>query len=178
MGCAGIEWLYIEVAKKAGKSSLLAALGIFHADHEGDGEPRPEVYVAATTKYQSASIVFREALRLRNESTAIASRTKAFRTSITWPQSLGKFEPLAANSDKLNGLNISFGILDELGDHPTGTLFEVFNSSTVNRSAPLILSITTAGSNRENIAWYQRQRAAHGRRHGPDDALCIHGHAG
>jgi len=153
---------HIEVAKKNGKTSLLAALGLYHADPQGDGEKRPEVYVAATTKAQAQSICFREALRLRNESEDLMSRTETFKganASIEFPATDGTFQPLAANSDKLNGRNMALGLLDELGDHPTGELFNVFRSSMAGRQQPLLLSITTAGNSREQIAWEQRQHA-------------------
>jgi phage terminase large subunit-like protein len=149
----------LEVSKKNGKSSLLAALGLYLADPEGDRENRAEVYCAATTKAQSAEICFREAVRLREKSAAVSGRSKKFKTAIEFGDSV--FAPLAANSDKLNGRNIHAGILDELADHPTADLFNVFTSSKVNRKQPLTISITTAGNNREgNIAWHQRLHAA------------------
>jgi phage terminase large subunit-like protein len=153
---------HVEVAKKNGKTSLLAALGLYHADSQGDSEPHPEVYVAATTKAQAQSICFREALRLRNDSADLTARTETFKganASIEFPGSNGTFQPLAANSDKLNGRNMALGILDELADHPTPALFNVFRSSMAGRKQPLLLSITTAGNSREQIAWEQRQHA-------------------
>jgi phage terminase large subunit-like protein len=59
----------------------------------------------------------------------------------------------------LNGLNIAAGFLDELGDHPDSSLYNVFTSSTVGRKQPVIISITTAGNSREQIAWEVRNRA-------------------
>jgi phage terminase large subunit-like protein len=153
---------HVEVAKKNGKTSLLAALGLYHADPAGDGEPHPEVYVAATTKAQAQSICFREALRLRNDSADLTARTETFKganAAIEFPETNGTFQPLAANSDKLNGRNMALGILDELADHPTPALFNVFRSSMAGRQQPLLLSITTAGNSREQIAWEQRQHA-------------------
>jgi phage terminase large subunit-like protein len=149
---------YIEVAKKNGKSTLMAALALYMADPEGDGEARGDVYVAATTKYQSKDIVFQEAKRFIAASEAVAERAEVYTAAIGFPGA-GKFEPLAANSEKLNGLNIHFGILDEVGDHTTPAMFNVFKSSMVARRQPLLCSITTAGHTRENIAYYQRQHA-------------------
>jgi phage terminase large subunit-like protein len=149
---------YVQVAKKAGKSTLLAGLALYMADSEGDGEPNSQVYVAATTKFQSQSICFNTALRLR-ESFGIAGRSEGFTDQIQFSGG-GTFEPLAANSTKLNGLNIHFGILDELSDHPNEGLYTVFTTSTVGRKQPLILSITTAGFSRQSIAWEVRAHAA------------------
>jgi phage terminase large subunit-like protein len=154
---------YIEIAKKNGKSSWLAALGLYHADPKGDAvlshDERAQVFCAATTRYQSQSICFKEALRLLSSNDDLKARTEITKTSIWFPDAYCRFEPLAANSDKLNGLNISFGILDELGDHKTPDMFDCFHSSQVARRSPLLLSITTAGLSREQVAWYQRQHA-------------------
>lgn len=150
---------HLEVAKKNGKSSMLAAIGLYMADPYGDGEDRAEVYVAATTRFQSRDICFREARRLRDKSADLSERSKAFRAAMQFGDSI--FEPLAANSEKLNGRNIHCGILDELADHPTPDLFNVFSTSTVGRKQSLLISITTAGQAREgNVAWHQRQHAA------------------
>jgi phage terminase large subunit-like protein len=148
---------FIEVSKKAGKSTLLAGLALYMADLEGDGESNAEVYVAATTKFQSHSICFQAAVRLR-ESPSVAERSKAYRDDIQFDGG-GLFAPLAANSEKLNGLNIHFGILDELADHTSEGLYNVFRTSTVGRRQPLILSITTAGQTRQSIAWEVRAHA-------------------
>jgi phage terminase large subunit-like protein len=146
---------HLEVAKKNGKSSFLAAIGLYMADPEGDHEERSQVYVAATTKQQSKDICFKEALRLREKSETVSARSARFKCAIEFQDSV--FEPLAANSEKLNGRNIHCGILDELADHATADLFHVFTSSKVGRKQPLTISITTAGNVRgENVAWAQR----------------------
>lgn len=159
-GLRRFRYAYILIAKKNGKTALSAALSLYMTDPEGDGEPYANCYVAATTRYQSQSLCFKAACRLRDENEHIREATKKWkaRAAIAWPNS--EFEPLAANSEKLNGLNIHFGVLDELGDHPTSDLHNVFTSATTGRKQPLIMSITTAGENREQIAFEQRNRAA------------------
>jgi phage terminase large subunit-like protein len=154
---------YIEIAKKNGKTALSAAIALYCADTVGgDGEENANVYCAATTKYQSQSLCFKAAVQLRNKTESLAERTRVWksRSAIVFTDAAdSSFEPLAANSDKLNGLNIAAGILDELGDHPDSSLYNVFTSSTVGRKQPLIISITTAGNHREQIAWEVRNRA-------------------
>jgi len=149
---------YVQVAKKAGKSTLLAGLALYMADPEGDGEPNSQTYVAATTKFQSQSICYQNACQLRESSPDVAGRSEGFKDEIQFSGG-SVFAPLAANSDKLNGLNIHFGILDELSDHPNEGLYNVFRTSTVGRKQPLVLSITTAGHTRQSIAWEVRAHA-------------------
>jgi phage terminase large subunit-like protein len=154
---------FICFGKKNGKSSLSGALAIYMAapaEVGGDGETRPMVDFCATTRYQSQSICFKEALRLCNESPEISAIVKLSKTSITFPDSLATIEPLAGNSDKLNGRNSHAVFADELADHPTPDLWNTLSSGQIGRRSPLSLAITTAGAQREgNIAFESQQHA-------------------
>jgi phage terminase large subunit-like protein len=140
-------------AKKQGKTTLLAGLGLYMSD--ADGEDAPEVYVAATSKSQSKDLCFRAAVMLRSKNPELQSRSEAWKGSIEWPATFGRFEALASNSERLNGRNIHFGILDELSDMPTSDLYEVFTSSTVARRQPLLICISTVGRTRESVAGHE-----------------------
>ena len=158
-GLRRFRYAFVLVAKKNGKTALSAALSLYMSDPDGDRERYSATYVAATTRYQSQSLCFKAACRLRDENAHIREHTRKFAARIEYDNG-AVFEPLAANSDKLNGLNIHFGVLDELGDHPTPDLHNVFMSSTTGRKQPLIMTITTAGESREQIAYEVRNRAA------------------
>ncbi len=155
---------YVEYAKKSGKSSLAASIGDYMAapaDVGGDGEPRPMIDFCATTRYQSQSIVFKEACRLVTTSPKLSAITKILKSSITFPDSLATIECLASNSDKLNGRNSHCVVGDELGDHPTPSLWNTLTSGQISRRQPLAFGITTAGQQKEgNIAWELHQHAA------------------
>ena len=151
---------FVEIAKKNGKTGLMAAIALYMADtEEGDHEPTSNVYIAATTKTQAADLCFQAAKQLRSRTPSLAERCTAFKTSILFEDVFSSIEPLASNSEKLQGRNIHCGILDELGDHKDSTLYSTFDSSTVGRRQPLVFSITTAGLNRDGIAWEVRNRA-------------------
>lgn len=150
---------YVQIAKKNGKTALAAALALFLSDPAGDGEDNAQVYCAATTKFQSRSLCFKEALRLRSQSPELSDRSRAWRSILEWSNG-SSFEPLASNSDKLQGLNPHGVILDELGDHATPDLAITLTSGRILRRQPLAISITTAGLVREGqVAWDFRNRA-------------------
>jgi phage terminase large subunit-like protein len=141
-------------AKKQGKTTLLAGLGLYMAD--ADGETAPEIYVAATSKSQSKDLCFRAAIMLRSKNEELQLRSEAWKSSIEWAEPIyGRFEALASNSERLNGRNIHFGILDELSDMPNADLYEVFTSSTVGRRQPLLICISTVGRTRESVAGHE-----------------------
>lgn len=151
---------FIEIGKKNGKTHLMASVSLYMADTvQGDGEPFSQVYIGATCKAQAQDLCFVAAKRLRAATPSVAERSRAYRSSIVFEDSGSSVEPLASNSERLQGRNIACGILDELADHKDATLYQTFDSSTVGRRQPLRISITTAGQNREGIAWETRNRA-------------------
>lgn len=64
---------------------------------------------------------------------------------------MSKFQPLARNSDTLDGLNASFVIMDELHGVKDRNLYEVMKQSMSARRSPLLVMIKTAGTVRECI---------------------------
>jgi len=141
---------YVEVARKNGKSTLCAGIGLYL--FFADGEPGAEVYCAATKKDQ-ARIVFAEAERMRAASPGLAKRITKFRDNMNVPGTASKFEPLGADEDTLDGLNIHGYIVDELHAHKTRGLLDVLDTATGARRQPMGFKITTAGFNRETICW-------------------------
>ena len=62
-----------------------------------------------------------------------------------------KIQPLARNSDTLDGLNAHLVIMDELHGVKDRNLYEVMKQSQAARRQPLLIMITTAGTVRECI---------------------------
>lgn len=148
---------YVEVARKNGKSTLCAGIGLYL--FFADGEPGAEVYCAATKKDQ-ARIVFQEAERMRTASPGLAKRIVKFRDNMNIPATASKFEPLGSDEDTLDGLNIHGAIVDELHAHKKRDLLDVLDTATGARRQPLIFKITTAGFNRESICWKEHEYSA------------------
>jgi phage terminase large subunit-like protein len=68
-----------------------------------------------------------------------------------------KLEPLGADADTLDSLNVSGAIKDELHAWKDRALWDVIDTATGARSQPLGLSTTTAGWNRRSIWWERRE---------------------
>jgi len=147
--------VYEEVARKNAKSTLAAGLLLFCLT--ADAEPGAQVYSAATTGDQ-AKLVFDDA---RN----MALREPEFRQrfgvtvgvhDITVPETASSAKPLNAEGSTLDGLNIHAAIVDELHAHKTRAVYDVLDTATGARSQPLIIMITTAGSDRAGVCYEQR----------------------
>lgn len=147
---------YIEVARKNGKSTLAAAIGIILAFF--DDEPGAEVYAAATKRDQ-AKIVWSEARRMVQRTAALRKRIRIFVANLSNDESASKFEPLGADADNLDGLNIHGAIIDEYHAHKTAELLGVIQTAKGARRQPLIFIITTAGYDKESPCGQERDYA-------------------
>ena len=136
------------VARKNGKSTEKAAIGLYMT--VGDGEGGAEVYSVATKKDQ-ARIVWTEAHNMVSQSPALSKHIKKRKTDLYFPVTFSKFEPLASDSNSLDGLNVHYAVIDELHAIKDRNLYDVIKQSTSARSQWLIDMITTAGFVRECI---------------------------
>lgn len=139
---------YLEVARKNGKSTQGAGVGLYLIT--ADGEPGAEVYTGATKRDQ-ARIIHQEAVRMVQQSPALARELTLYKDNIHSRKTFSKFEPLGRDSQTLDGLNVHGGIIDELHAHPTGELWDVLDTATGSRRQPLMYAVTTAGHNRQSI---------------------------
>lgn len=141
---------YLEVARKNGKSTLGAGIGLYLM--VADGEPGAEVYSAATKRDQ-ALIVHNEAARMVKGSPGLRKRIKIFRDNLHIEGTASKFEPLGADADTLDGLNIHAAIVDEIHAHRNRDVWDRLETATGARRQPLMLGITTAGYDRSSLCW-------------------------
>lgn len=144
--------VYAEVARKSGKSTMLAAVGNYLAFD--DDEPGAEVYAAATKRDQ-AKVVWLEAKRMVMRS-RLRERITVLSTNLHDHATVSKFEPLGADADSLDGLNIHGALIDELHAHKTRELYDVLATAMGARRQPLLFAITTAGFNRAGVCYDQR----------------------
>jgi len=136
------------VGRKNGKSTLLAGLALYMLTSDGEGGA--EVYSTAT-KYAQARLLFDEAHNMIKQSPDLSKHFKKRKTDLYYSPSMSKFQPLARNSDTLDGLNASFVVMDELHGVKDRNLYEVMRQSQAARRQPLLIMITTAGTVRECI---------------------------
>jgi phage terminase large subunit-like protein len=139
---------YIEVARKNGKSVLLAGTALYALI--ADKEHGAQVYAAATTRDQ-AKIVFGEAERMVEASSALKSRVTRTVNNLAVLSTSSWFRPLSADASKMDGLNIHFAAVDELHEHPTAEIVQKLSTATGARRQPLIFEITTAGHDRHSV---------------------------
>ncbi|MFZ4773945.1 MAG: terminase large subunit [Terrimicrobiaceae bacterium] len=141
---------YTEVARKAGKSTIGAGIGLYL--FMADGEGGAEVYTAATKRDQ-ARITHAEATRMIKASPSLRKRVQVFKDNLNIPDTACKFEPLGADSDTMDGLNVHAAIIDEVHAHKTRDVWDKLETGTGARRQPMLFAITTAGFNRQSLCW-------------------------
>ena len=141
---------YAEVPRKNGKSTLSAGIGLMLAFF--DDEPGAEVYCAAT-KREQARIVFDEAKRMVERTPGLRKRIEVLTANLHQPATASKLQPLSADHDTMDGLNVHGVIIDELHAHKTSSIVDVLETATGARRQPLQFEITTAGYDRTAICW-------------------------
>ncbi len=109
-GTRRFRFAYLEIARKNGKTTTAAGVGLYLAF--ADGEPGAEVYACATKKDQAR--ICHSAANMVKASPHLSSRLDVFSNNISDDLTLSKFEPLGRDSDSTDGLNVSGAVMDEL----------------------------------------------------------------
>lgn len=133
---------YLELGRKGAKSTLMAAVALFHLTREG--EPGASVVCGATTGSQ-ARIVFGIAQKMVNHPLSAwlrAEGVEALANAIVTAD--GSIKPVNAKASTQDGLNPSCIVLDESHAQKFG-LHDVLKSAQGARRNPLLLCPTTAG---------------------------------
>jgi phage terminase large subunit-like protein len=141
----------LTVARKNGKSGLVAALALAHLCGP-EAEPRGQVYSAACDRSQ-ASILYREMKAMALASPELASRIviRDFNKEITDAVTGSIYVALSADSHNKHGFSASFIAYDELAQAPDRRLFDVLETSTGARTEPLVWIISTQTSDPKHI---------------------------
>jgi phage terminase large subunit-like protein len=147
-GTRKYQEVLLVVARKNGKSTLAAAIGLYL--QIADGEPGAEVYACATKKDQ-AKIIWLEAKRMVRKSPTLRKRMKTLVAEINSDLNDSFFRPLGRDSDSLDGLNVHGALLDEIHAWQDQNLYDVIVDGTSSREQPLVFITTTAGTVRERV---------------------------
>lgn len=136
------------VARKSGKSTMLAAIALYML--MADGESGAEVYSVASKRDQ-ANILFDQAHEMIKQSADLNRNIRKRKSDLYFPHNFSKMQSLGKNSNSLDGLNAHLVVIDELHSIQDRNLYEVMKQSQSARTQPLLIMITTAGTHRGTI---------------------------
>lgn len=147
---------YQEIARKNGKSTLLAGMGLYGLGF--DGESGAEVYTVAT-KEDQAKIIFNEAQRMTRKSGHLGGLATVHTKAISIDTTDSTWKPLGKDSKTQDGLNPHFVLVDEFHAHPDRSMLDVMDSAVGSRTQALLSVITTAGFNIQSACYLERDYA-------------------
>jgi phage terminase large subunit-like protein len=140
----------LAIPKKNGKTVLNSGLALYYG--LADGEPQPEVVIAATSRDQ-ASICFDSARNMVRSSKQLAKFTRIVdsRKRIMLPEDGGYIKVISSDARRSEGYNCNLVIYDELHAAPNRDLYDALEYSGIARKQPLLIVCSTAGSDRDHF---------------------------
>jgi phage terminase large subunit-like protein len=148
--------VYVEVAKKNGKTLLAAIVAILMTFF--DGEAGAETYSGATKRDQ-AKLSWSDAVMMIRKNPSLAARIQITAGALLDVASASSFRPLGQDSDTDQGINVHCAIIDELHVHVDRSLLDNLETAASARRQPVIFKITTAGVKRDSV-WAEERADA------------------
>lgn len=160
-GLRRFKKVYLETARKSGKSELCAAIGLYCMIM--DDEYGAEIYTAATTREQ-AGFIFRAAKAmsrfLSKDSEALAKDLPLYEHVVIYSKLNAKFEALSADAKTLEGGSPHVAFIDEYKDHPSNAVLRSMQTGMVEREQPILFIATTAGDNEGSVCYTEERKVA------------------
>lgn len=135
---------YLQIPRKNGKSLLAAAIALYM--FVADGEFGAEVFSGATSEKQAWE-VFRPARLICKRTPELTEHygVDVNAKNLCVPSDGSMFEPIIGNPG--DGSSPHCAVIDEYHEHATDSQYDTMQTGMGARDQPLMLAITTAGSN-------------------------------
>lgn len=149
--------IYIEVAKKNGKTLMAAGLALLLAFF--DGEPGAEVYSSAT-KEDQARLSWNDGAHMVSKNPSLGRHIAKTGKRLVNVKTASFWTFLGRDSDTGDqGINPHGAIIDELHVIENRDTIDNIETATAARSQPMVVKITTSGVKRDSAWWDERQDA-------------------
>ena len=148
-----VREVYIEVARKCGKSTLAAGIMLYMLTADGENEAQ---IIFAANSYSQAQLAFTMSKNFISHLDRKSKLFKTYRDQIRFPSTKSVMKVVSADAEKLDGLNVSAFVLDEYHAAKSNSVANVLTSSVGMREQPLMLYITTAGFDMTNPCYQLR----------------------
>lgn len=147
--------VYVEVAKKNGKTPMAAVIVLYMNLIKG-GNFQPECYFSANSRDQ-ANIGYNEAVKMIDES-YLKQYFQTYNSYIKCVRSKGIIQALSAEAKNTDGKKPKCSIVDEYHVHPNSEVYETQKSGMASHENPLLFTITTAGLSMNSVCKDLRDR--------------------
>lgn len=147
---------FIFVGRKNGKSTMVSSCLLYDALFTAGGE----AYAAATKRDQSR-IILDNCVEMIKQDKALSEQFQYYRSSkvLVNDEMASKIVALSRETDKMDGLNPSVVVCDEVAAMKDYSMIKVLSSGQYSRPEPLLIEITS-GSDDTNSAGAQEAEAS------------------
>lgn len=141
----------LSIARKNGKSALIAALALVHLIGP-EAIPNGEIYSAANDRAQAAQVfkMAAQMVRADPELSALLRIVDSTKTIACYSNG-SAYQAISAEAGTKHGLNPSMVIFDELAQAKSRELYDVLDTAMGARAEPLFVSISTQSNDPEHI---------------------------
>jgi phage terminase large subunit-like protein len=140
---------YVQMARKDGKTFLMACVSVYEATF---GELGGEIYFVAGDR-QQASRAFGEIRRIVEADPELRGLFTFYKHSAEVPSTGTILRVLSAEAGLQLGLEPSFVVFDEVAVQPNDRLWNAMSLGSGTREHPMIVGISTPGWERDSLAW-------------------------
>ena len=149
--------MYVEVPRKNGKTTWMAAIGLYLLVAEQ--EAGAEIYIAAADRAQ-ARICYTIMRHMIEASPSLLRLLQIYQFEIRYPAINGVLTALSSEAFSKHGLNASAVLFDEIHAQKKRDLWEAMTTSQGAREQPVLIAITTAGLwDPQSLGWELHTRA-------------------
>lgn len=136
------------VAKKNGKSTLSSGLGLYGLTQDDEGGA--EIYSIAKVKDQ-AKLVWTEAVHMVKHSPLLARGLRTTISGIFYDKKDAIFQPLASQTNSLDGKNPFYVLADEIWAWEDPGLLDIMQDGMSAREQPIMFETSTMGTVRGKV---------------------------
>nr|WP_255502012.1 terminase TerL endonuclease subunit [Algoriphagus sp. AK58] len=141
---------YLQIPRKNSKTTLSAGISLYMI--LADGEKGGEGFFGASSRDQ-ARIAFEIISGMIRNNQTLSKHLQVYRNSIEFSQENSFFKVVSSEAGTSHGANLSFALVDEFHTHRNSELYDVFKTSMGAREQPLLLTISTAGSDKNSACF-------------------------
>lgn len=160
----GVDIAIMQTPRGNGKSSLGGALATW-ALYDDDATGAPQVPIIATTVGQAIRSCYGVAVSMIRAEPELIGRSLIYTgiatPRVTVPYNEGELFPVSNDPEGLQGLDPSFGLVDEIGFQPIAS-WDSLRLAAGKRERSLIAGLGTPGLDRDNALYHLRSRVRDG----------------
>lgn len=153
-GLRRFRTVFLAIPRKNAKTTLTAAIALSILFQ--DGEEAAQIYAAAGETFQ-AGIIYKALSYMAEADGRLSKRCEVYRNELRYGRSFVKV--LSADARSKHGFNAHAVLFDELHTQPNRELWDVLTSSMLSRSQPIVMVMTTAGTDTNSLCYEQWEYA-------------------